>query len=184
MDEFEFLFTFYGLLLGLALVNVATGLADLWRGREDIRVGICGPALALAIGSFAVSQWYLAWANRAALTVGPWQLLVCVGVTLPVVFVSQGMFPKQTDKWDTLDDYYLAHCGVLLTALSISPLVSVLSNWFLFRGSVTVADILRIAFTIALPLGMIWWRNRWAHAAMLGLVTAFYLFTRLFRFIS
>ena len=32
MSGFEFLFSFYSLLLGLAVANVATGFADIWRG--------------------------------------------------------------------------------------------------------------------------------------------------------
>jgi hypothetical protein len=180
VDEFNFLFTFYGLLLGLALVNVTMGLADLWRGREDIRLGICGAMLALSILSFAVSQWYLAWGNRQALTVGPWQLLVCLGVTLPFVFVSQAMFPKQTDRWASLDDYYLEHRKVLLIALSVSPAVSVVSNVLLFRGTVTQSDVLRVAFTILVPIALTWSRNRWVHAAGLLVVSLFYLLVRLF----
>lgn len=41
MSGFEYLFTFYGLLLGLAVANVATGFADMWRSREAyVRAGL------------------------------------------------------------------------------------------------------------------------------------------------
>jgi len=31
MGDFQYLFTFYALLLGLAIANVASGFGDMWR---------------------------------------------------------------------------------------------------------------------------------------------------------
>lgn len=39
MGSFDYLFSFYGLLLGIAVANVAIGFADMWRDCEKISVG-------------------------------------------------------------------------------------------------------------------------------------------------
>ena len=45
MNSFDYLFSFYGLLLGIAVANVALGFADMWRDCERIQVGTCPPLL-------------------------------------------------------------------------------------------------------------------------------------------
>lgn len=176
MDEFEFLFTFYGLLLGLALANVATGLADMWRSRDDIRLGICAPLLGLVILSFSIGQWHVAWAARIVLTVDAWTLLIAVGVTLPYVFVSQAMFPKDTAKWASLDDYYLGNAGAILGALLLSPLIAMVANSLMYGFGLGLQEGLRIVTSILIPAGLIWYRKRWAHCAGFAAMIGFNLY--------
>jgi hypothetical protein len=45
MNSFDYLFSFYGLLLGIAVANVALGFSDMWRDCERIQVGTCPPHL-------------------------------------------------------------------------------------------------------------------------------------------
>ncbi len=40
MGGFDFLFSFYSLLMGLAVARVATGFADMWRGRKTMVIGV------------------------------------------------------------------------------------------------------------------------------------------------
>ncbi len=180
MNEFDFLFTFYGLLLGLALANSATGLADVWRGRDEIAIGICVPLLALVLLSFAMSQWYLAWNNRDALTIGQWPLIFAVGITLPFVFVSQAMTPRNPDRWESLDAYYLANRRVILGALTVSPVVSVLANVFYYQSGLKPLDMLRLVLVVAVPLAMMATTRRRNHILGLLAISGYYLFFRLF----
>ena len=71
MNGFEFLFSFYSLLLGLAVARVATGFADMWRGRRDTVVGISPCLLGLLILFSAAQQWMSFWRGRDVLTMGP-----------------------------------------------------------------------------------------------------------------
>lgn len=68
MSAFEYLFTFYGLLLGLAAANVATGFADMWRDRREIAVGVCTPLIALIVLLGAMNLWLSFWRAREAVT--------------------------------------------------------------------------------------------------------------------
>ena len=58
MSGFDFLFSFQSLLLGLAVARVATGFADMWRGRKDIVVGI-SPILLGLLSCCAVNRCQL-----------------------------------------------------------------------------------------------------------------------------
>ena len=49
MSGFEFLFTFFSLLLGLAVANIATDFADMWRERNTRMAGTSTVLLGLFI---------------------------------------------------------------------------------------------------------------------------------------
>ncbi len=57
MSAFEFFFSFYGLILGLAVVEVLTGFSRAMRARTRIRLGIVTPLLALFILLDLISFW-------------------------------------------------------------------------------------------------------------------------------
>ena len=61
MNAFEYLFSFYGLLLGLAAANVATGFADIWRDRREIAVGVCTPLVAVIVLLGCMNLWLSFW---------------------------------------------------------------------------------------------------------------------------
>ena len=178
MNPFEFSFTLYGLLLGLALANLATGVADVWRDRAGVQWGVCTPLLALAILAFCLGQWEVVWvAQKSVVQVGPSLLLAMLSSTLPYVFLSRAMFPKDLVRWKSFDTYYLEHRGFLLACLMISPAVAILSNAILFRDfSLDQAE--RGITTIIVPAAAMPFRNRWIHAGAILIITFYYFVGR------
>jgi hypothetical protein len=155
MNGFEFLFSFYSLLLGLAVANVATGFADIWRGRRETLVGTPTVLLGLLILFSAAQQWMSFWHGRDSLTMGPWQILVSIAVALPFVFISRAMLPREQDTWPSLDEYYMAHRRVLLAVLLIPPLASISYNCALANfpdRSEVFYDVIRLGVPILLVL--------------------------------
>jgi hypothetical protein len=128
MTDFEFLFTFAGLLLGLAVAAVATGFADMWRARRTRKVGVATPLLGLYILLAAAEAWMALWGARDFLKMGPAELLRSIGIAMPYIFVAQGMFPSERDDSTSLEDYYVSHSRVLLAVLMIPTAVSFLFN--------------------------------------------------------
>ena len=116
MNGFEFLFSFYSLLLGLAVANVATGLADSWRFRARTALGAPTLLLGLLILLSAAQQWLSFWKARAVLTMGPWEVLVAMGMSLPYIFVSQAMLPREHEQCTDLRVYYARNSRSLMTA--------------------------------------------------------------------
>ncbi len=57
MPQFEFFFSLYGLILGLAIAVVIGGLSDLLRERDKIPIGWLTPLLGLFLLLDLVSMW-------------------------------------------------------------------------------------------------------------------------------
>ena len=170
MNGFEFLFSFYSLLLGLAVARVATGFADMWRGRKDAAVGVAPILLGLLVLFSAAQQWMSFWRGRDVLTMGPLQILVSIGVALPYVFVSQAMLPREQDRRASLEEYYLAHSRMLVGVLLIPPLVSLVYNCTLGNfpdWSDAPFDVVRVG----IPALLMVWPKRWIHRVGLAALT-------------
>ena len=173
MSDFEYLFSFYGLLLGLAVANVATGFADMWRDRQAVAIGMCVPLLAFIVLFGSMNVWLVYWNARQAVTFDVWRILSAAGVALPYVFVSRAMFPS-ADQKRGLEEHYMEHRRVILFALAVAPMVSAASNLLLNNGSYDLWGGAWIAARILLPLLLTAFDNlrvqRLGLAAVMGLL--------------
>ncbi len=120
---FEFLFSLYGLLLGLAVANATAVLAEFWRTPPERR----GGPVTLLLGAFillaATEQWGSFWDAREVLNMTPVNALVILAMALPYVFVSHGMSPADSALL-SYGEYYLRHRRTLMVVLCIPPVVS------------------------------------------------------------
>lgn len=169
MSDFEYLFSFYGLLLGLALANVATGFADMWRERHAQAIGLCGPLLACTVLFGSMNVWLVHWGARDGVTFDVWRLLSAAGVALPYVFISRAMFPS-ADQKRPLDEHYLEHRTIILTALTVSPIVSASSNLLLNGVTFDIWGGAWIALRILSPLLLIPFSSPMANRTGLGFI--------------
>ena len=64
MSPFEFYFSFYGLLLGLSVAQVAGGIGHAVVIRRDSRLGWLTPLLSLFVLLDVASFWVWAWGSR------------------------------------------------------------------------------------------------------------------------
>ena len=181
MSGFEFFFGFMGLVLGLALANVAAGFGKLWRIRSTGNTGWCIPLLAILILARIITIWNGTWHTFQEVEINSLSLLVAAGVALPYVLVSTLMFPEDEEKWLNLDSYYLGQSRLILAALTLPPVVFLL-------GVVPVLgfkhDLLNLTVNLALLVGpllvMLVWRRLWFHRLMLSLMIIFEFWTLLF----
>jgi hypothetical protein len=126
---FDYLFSFYGLLLGIAIANVAIGFADMWRDSEKIAVGTSPPLLACLVLLGGMNAWLQIWKAHAYVTVDAWQMIVAAGIALPYVFISRAMFPGDGQETElSLEDHYLKHHVLLLVLLAIPVVVQTISK--------------------------------------------------------
>jgi hypothetical protein len=169
MDGFNFLFSFYGLLLGLAVASVTTGFADMWRSHERLPVGRALPLLGLFILLAAAEQWVSFWQSRNSLTMGSWELLTGLAMALPYIFVSQAMTPRDHDaRWASLEDYYETHRRTLLAVLSVPPVISFVFN--VTFGGLSVVDAIEYGLRFGIPALLIAVNKRWVqHIGLIGL---------------
>lgn len=169
MTAFDYLFSFYGLLLGIAVANVAIGFADMWRDCERIRVGTCPPLVASSVLFGGMNVWLEMWHTRPFVTVDGIQMLTAAAVSLPYVFVSRAIFPGREDEEEkSLEDHYLKHRKLILVLLATPMFVSVVSHILLDGVTYNGIDAAWVLGRTALPLALVPFAQR--NVQRLGLI--------------
>jgi hypothetical protein len=175
MSGFEYIFTFYGLLLGLAVANAVGNLAEMWRSNEAVKVGLAPPVLCVFILLAAAQQWVSFWAARDGLTMTPINLLMCIGMAVPYTFVSHGMTPAREGS-SSFEQFYLDHRKTLMAVLAIPPVLSLVYNLAFPSEFDVVSTALSAAFITAprtvIPLVLAFSRSIRMHAIGLALLCA------------
>ena len=83
MTEFEFLFSVFGLLIGLTLVEVAVKFADAIDAHRRRPIGILTPLLAIFVLIDVTSYWLFSWSLRDLLHVRWRTVFVALTFALP-----------------------------------------------------------------------------------------------------
>ena len=63
-DAFDFMFGFYGLLLGLAVAEIAAGFSRAWDVRRRRPLGVVGPLFGAVLLLDLLTYWLSAWEHR------------------------------------------------------------------------------------------------------------------------
>jgi hypothetical protein len=118
-------------------------------------------------------QWMSFWKARSVWTIGPWPILVSIGLALPYVFVSQAMLPREQDTWASLEDYYMAHSRVLIGALLVPPVITLCYDCargiypFWSDAHIAVVYLVRLGVPVLLMV----WQRRLVHRLGLAALT-------------
>ena len=114
MSNFEFVFSLFGLLLGLALAQLLTGFGRALQSRHKIRIGWLTPMLGLIVALDVTSFWTFAWEVRDALTPHFFVLICCFAVTGLYYLVARIAFPDEPAEWPDYDGYFFRHKRLVL----------------------------------------------------------------------
>lgn len=109
MSAFEFFFGFYGLILGLSVVEVITGGARILKQRRRIRVGYLTPMLALVVLLDLSGFWSTSWVRYQGIEVSSFLLVVGLAIAGTYFLAASLVFPEDLDAWSSLDDFYDTH---------------------------------------------------------------------------
>jgi hypothetical protein len=143
VSHFEFIFSLFGLLLGLSLAEVLGGAVRTLKARRAVRVGILTPLLGLFVMLNLVSFWMGAWNAKAFIPVAYPALLIGLAITSLYYVGASLTFPDRPGDWPNFDDYYFAHRRQVLGSIwSCNILVFALSWWM--RGIAPTATALVI----------------------------------------
>ena len=145
MSNFEFVFSLFGLLLGLALAEVLGGFGAAIQHRRKVRIGWLTPLLGALVALDLTSFWMVAWDVRDLVPAHYISLLGGLVVMGLYYLVARICFPDKPDEWPDYDAYYFEHrrwvlggivlCNILalaaLIALGTNPLESAANRWSL-----------------------------------------------------
>lgn len=171
MTDFEYVFSLYSLIFGLALTQVFGGFRSTLQERHKIKVGWLTPLLALFVVMDITSFWSIGWDLRARLR--PDYLYLLLGVMLAgIYYLAAGLvFPRNFAEWPDFDVYYFKHkrwvfggilfCNVVATVILLS-----ISDVFLLSPVGT--SMVTIYFILLVGLLLV--RSKRASLALLSLM--------------
>jgi uncharacterized membrane protein (UPF0136 family) len=181
VSAFEFFFSFYGLVLGLSVAVIATGVARAFKHRKTVPVGWKTPMLAAFVALDVATFWDAAWTNFSTAPYS-YGLLIAGLVVAMVYFVATSLiFPEPDDEVQDLDAHFWANKRAILLLL-------IVANLLMLAGAVWVnipkADGLKTAFSygfnlfiyLALVIPAALTRRAWVFAVTIGLHIVLYLY--------
>ncbi|HWW11597.1 MAG TPA: hypothetical protein VN018_03705 [Brevundimonas sp.] len=180
MSAFEFFFSFYGLVLGLSVTVIATGLATAIQHRKRIRIGWLTPLLALFVGLDVASFWDFAWTNFRDLPFSYGLLIVGLAIALIYFIAASLVFPHAIEDDLSLDDHFWANKKLVLlltTVANVAALVVALPIILSMPGGVILVGnyAVTLFIYIALVLPAAFTRNKTVFATLMTIHIVIYL---------
>ena len=175
MDAFSFVFTLFGLVLGLALTEVFSGFGAAMQERHKIRVGWLTPLLGVVVSLDLISFWSFAWFSRKLVPVHPLVLQCALVITGIYYLAARMVFPHDRDEWPDYNEYYFANRHWVIGGILVCNVLLILGQLALgFNPLQLRADQLGAALLFAELVALMIIRNRLASVAILALVAAAY----------
>lgn len=186
MSDFEFTFALFGLLLGLSLAEVLSGLARAIEARlrpgSPFRIGWLTPLLGAFVLLDLLSFWQAAWVSRNVIDVSGLTLMAVTGFAGAYYLAASLVFPRSLGEGPHLDAHFFRVrrivIGVMLALLaaqllfymSVPELSERLRNPLALALTVVLVALMIAAMTVR---GQIW--SRIAMAALVARYIVVYL---------
>lgn len=123
MTQFEFFMGFYGLLLGLGVAQLLSGLANLIREKSPPKVGVLIPLFAVIVLIEIVASFIDAWEKFRDIGITLAQLAIPTLIGVLYFFIASIVVPRDLSEWANLDDYYLTRRKWLLGLVIVANLL-------------------------------------------------------------
>jgi hypothetical protein len=178
VSAFEFLFSFYGLLLGLSIAELAGGFSRLWDRRALHGVGWMAPLLGVIVLADLTSFWTNVWFLRDSIEVR-YSIAFCAAViTLLYYFAASQVFPRDGST-SPPDEHVMAHRKAVVTAAILSNVLALFGAYVLAgakAGPLVVTLLMNIPlFVLLAAIGWLPGRRAVIAAMLVTLpVTVFY----------
>jgi hypothetical protein len=175
LDRFSFYLSYYGLILGLSVAQVASGFLNAIGSRHKTKIGWLTPALAIFIFLDITSFWIFAWAIRNSITISWGSMYLGLLVAL-VYFMASGLvFPRNIDEWPDLDVYYWKHKRLVIGGILIPNIISFTQT--------TIDHMQTFNLAYAFAQGTYWpevvlllfTRRKWQDLTLIGIASAGYI---------
>lgn len=130
MTDFEFLFSVFGLLIGLTFIEIAIKFADAIDSHSRRPIGILTPLLALFVMIDVAGYWLFSWSIREQLHVRWRTVFVGLAVAL-IYYLSASMIFPRSEKggWKTLDEHYWARKRLVIGGILLVESATMAWQW-------------------------------------------------------
>lgn len=133
MSAFEFLFSFYGLLLGLTLSELVSGFSRALDARDQRPMGMILPMLTAVLIFLIAAQWGAAWRDYREVEFDFRFLVGAALTTLAYYFSATQMFPRDRSEARSLDEHFFSHrraiLGGVLFSYALLTTVALSKQW-------------------------------------------------------
>jgi len=146
MNGFEVYFSFFGLLLGLSVAQVASGIGHAVVSRKNATLGLLTPLLAIFVLLDIASFWVWAWRARDVVEVSYTSINLGLVTTLAYYIATVLLFPLPSAEWQKLDDHYWRNKRFVVSGVMLANAVIVT------HGLLTRADLPTLRFWLLQPI--------------------------------
>jgi hypothetical protein len=178
MSAFEFLFSFYGLLLGLALTEVIAGFSRALNERGRRPIGWLTPLLAVVLTLDLMTFWASAWTDLRDVQFTARLLLFAGAAPMIYFFAAKQVFPDAGSDAPSLDDHFFAHRRWVIGGVVASNIISYLP--VLTEPGMVARLLGNFIYMAPLALAAVT-RRRWLIGLILATETAWLLWLLLAR---
>jgi hypothetical protein len=120
MSAFELYLSFYGLLLGLCVAQVAGGIGHAVVIRRDSRLGWLTPLLSIFVLLDIASFWIWAWDSREVISINYASIYIGLVIALSYYLASVLLFPARESQWGDLDRHYWANKKLVVIGIAVA----------------------------------------------------------------
>jgi hypothetical protein len=175
MTAFEFVFSLFGLLLGLSLAEVIGGFGRTLKVRGKIRIGWLTPLLGLILIVDLVSFWEAAWEQRDSIPVSFPSMLYGALMACIYYLAASLVFPDRPEELTDLDSHFFAHKRQVIAGILCANLMMLGGRFLLHAGMFHSIWFPIIFVTLdATWIAAIFARGRAANTVMLLVMLALY----------
>jgi hypothetical protein len=124
MSVFEYVFSLYSLLLGLALAHLLSGLAKIVEAREKVRLGWPTALLALQMMLTLAIFWEIAWRARDAVPDNSAALFASLIICSLLFFGAVLVIPSDAVRYKDLDAHFFKEKANVLGCILVANLIA------------------------------------------------------------
>ncbi|HET9334936.1 MAG TPA: hypothetical protein VFO12_00860 [Sphingomicrobium sp.] len=130
MTGFEFVFSLFGLLLGLCIAEVLGGLGRAIEHREEVTIGWLTPLLGVFVLLDLTTYWFALWMDRANVPINPLTLLIGTAFAAAYYLAAYLIFPDDLKRHADLDVHFMRVRRIVLgMALTVFAIQGILQSF-------------------------------------------------------
>ena len=130
MTGFEFVFSLFGLLLGLCIAEVLGGLGRAIEHREEVTIGWLTPLLGVFVLFDLTTYWFALWMDRENVPINPLTLLIGTAFAAAYYLAAYLIFPDDLKRHADLDVHFMRVRRIVLAmALVVFTIQGVLQSF-------------------------------------------------------